>query len=916
MKRITALGIFLLVWAGSQAQDTSTQLDHPISIEYKQKTLFQVWSNIEEKYPIQFFYKEEWIPRSKFSGDFSNVPIKTILTEQLAGTGLGFTNWNDRSILIARESEIAQVKSMTFKTLITETLNMDETQSLRKRAKGKNNVIGDSTLRPLPATATLTGRVFESNTDIGLANASISFPDLQQGGLTDTSGTFLVKIPTGYHRTIVKATGRETREFGIWVYSDGEWDIELNFTAFQMEEVLLSAEGEDRNVSQTQAGVVKISPIDIRRMPNLLGEIDVLKSITLIPGVSSAGEAASGFNVRGGNIDQNLVMQDGNMIFNSSHLLGFFSLFNPDLIKDITLYKGHIPAQYGGRTSSVLDVQLDEGSYRKTRGRASIGILASKLSLGGPMQKNKSSYLLGIRAAYPNVATSFVDNHPDIQRSAAYYGDATLKLTQKLGDLGKISFTGYASTDVFNFGQQFGYGWRTVMGGINWKQIYEKGWSSTVQVNTSSYQSSFFDNNDVEAFEITSGLSQTNLKAYGLWPLNSQHTLRIGTEFTWYDIADNIRNPYGSNSIVRPKSVEKDQGLESGIYINDEWKINNFFSLDMGLRLSGFANLGPSSIFIYPENSPREVFNIIDTLSVGEFESVRNFGGIEPRISFKANLNELTSVKVGFNRIHQYSHLLINSLATTPVDLWQLSNRYFPAQVANSFFAGVHRNFFGNIWQLSLEGYFRQMKGLVVNRDFANLFVNDHIETEIMDAEGVAYGGEFSLIYSRNKFDVQMSYAYSRSLRRAIGDASPSLVNGGKWFPSDIDMPHNITFTGQWRAKRTVTYSMNFVYRSGRPVTAPEAVYGIEPSWLVPAFSDRNAFRIPPFHRLDFGATLDRETIKRNRVKSEFVFSIYNFYARHNPFSVFFRREGGRYQGYQLAVIGSLLPMISYNFRF
>lgn len=916
VKQILTFGLVTLICCAGAFGQGSSQLEMPVSISYKQKTLFDIWQELEAKYPVQLFYKEEWIPRTKLSGNFNRIPLKTILTEQLAGTGLGFAAWKGQGILIGRQRDIEEVTSINVKSLITETFNPDETSSIRKRAKDKNNVIGDSTMRPLPQTATLTGRVFESNTDIGLANASIGFPDLQIGGLTDTAGIFQIEIPTGYHRTIVRATGRETRELGIWVYSDGEWDVELNFTAFQMEEVLLSAEGEDRNVSQTQSGVVKISPIDIRRMPNLLGEIDVLKSISLIPGVSSAGEAASGFNVRGGNIDQNLVMQDGNMIFNSSHMLGFYSLFNPDLIKEITLYKGHIPAQFGGRLSSVLDVQLDEGSYRKTRGRASIGILASKLSVGGPLKKNKSSYLLGVRAAYPNVVIGLVDNHPDIERSAAYYGDATLKLSQKLGDLGKLSFTGYASTDVFNFGDQFGYGWQTLMGGLTWKQIYERGWSSTVRLTSSSYQSSFFDNNNVEAFEITSGLSQSNLKAYGLWPVNGQHTLRIGTEFTWYDILDNTRLPYGDASIVSPKTVMKDQGLESGVFVNDEWTINNFVSLNMGLRLSGFVNMGPSDVFLYAENAPREVFNIVDTMRTGEFEPVQSYGGIEPRISVKVNLNELTSIKLGYNRIHQYSHLLINSLATTPVDLWQLSNRYFPAQVANSYFAGLHRNFFGNVWQLSLEGYFRQMNGLVINRDFARLFVNEHIETEIMDAEGIAYGGELSLAYARNKFDIQLSYAYARSLRRAIGTSSSELVNGGSWFPSDIDMPHSVTFTGQWRAKRTVTYSMNFVYRSGRPVTAPEATYGLSPSWFVPAFSDRNAFRMPPFHRLDFGATLDRQTIKRNRVKSEFVFSLYNFYARRNPFSIFFQRRGGRYQGYQLAVIGTLVPMVSYNFRF
>lgn len=887
-----------------------------ISREFKQKTLFQIWDELEENYPVQFFFKEEWIPRTKQTIQFQGDTLKNVLTELLDGTGLAFRTWDRFGILIARSSTIQQAAQLNYQKLLTERLDTEDSSPIRQQRKGKENVVGDSTLRPLPSTAILRGRIFESNTDVALANASISFPDLQTGRLTDTTGSFELTLPTGYHRVIAKSTGRETREFGIWLYSDGEWDVELNFTAFQMEEVLLQAEGEDKNVNQTQAGLVKISPIDMRRMPNMLGEIDVVKSIMLIPGVSSSGEASSGFNVRGGNIDQNLVMQDGNMIFNSSHMLGFFSLFHPDLIKDITLYKAHIPAQFGGKIASVLDVQLDEGSFRKTRGRVSIGLLSSKLSLGGPLKKKQSSYLLGVRAAYPNVVMGMAENNPDITNSRAYYGDITLKLTQKLGDLGKLSFTGYSSTDVFNFSGNFGYDWQTLMGGLTWKQIYERGWSSTVQVNTSTYQSSFFESNDPESFKVTSGLSQTQFKAYALIPTKNRQTIQVGVESIWYDLRDNERTQFGVNSTIQPKLVSKDQGLESSVFINDEWDINNFLSLNVGLRMSSFVNVGEMDVFTYAEGQTREVFTITDTVSYGQFDPIKTFGGLEPRISIKANLDESTSIKLGYNRLRQYAHLLVNSLATTPVDLWQLSNTYFPDQRANSYFFGVYKNLRNNIWQLSLEGYFRDMKGQVINRDFAQLLVNEHIETEIQEADGISYGAEFSLKYGYDKWDIQLAYAYARSLRKAIGVSGPALVNGGEWFPADIDMPHTITFTGLWRAKKTITYSANFLYRSGRPVSAPIGAYSQQPSWLVPAFSERNAYRIRPYHRLDLGVTFDRQTIKRNIVKNEIILSVYNFYGRNNPFTVFFQRQGGRYQAYQLAVIGTLLPNLSYNFRF
>ena len=703
----------------------------------------------------------------------------------------------------------------------------------------------------------------------------------------------------------------------IWVYTDGKWEIDLNFTAYQLEEVTLEAEGENKNVNSIQSGVIRLSPVRIRNTPNLMGEVDVLNAVALLPGVSTVGEAARGINVRGGNIDQNLILQDGSLIFNTAHLLGFFSVFNPDMVKGVTLYKGNIPAQYGGRIASVLEVELEDGSYRRYRGRGSVGLLASKFSVGGPIVKGKTSFLAGIRAAYPDLAIALIDQkNQDLKNSSAYYGDFTLKLSQKIGQTGTLSFTGYASTDYFRFAQEFGYGWQTLNGSLKWNQIYTDRLSSNLQVSAGTYQSNFFGNRGSESSEITNGINTFRLHAYVLAVPISSHTVHVGVEANYYDIAPNSLTPFGFESSIAPRSIAKGQGLETGIFINDEFQLTNFLGLSLGLRWSHFSNLGPGQVFSYEETAAREVFTITDTTFLGSGQTIEQFSGLEPRIALRVNLDEGTSVKFSYNRMFQYTHLLSNSAAATPVDLWELAGRYVPAQRSHSFSVGLFKNLRNNTWQLSGELYYRKVDGVVINRDFARLLLNEHIETELLEGEGKSYGGELSVQYRIARWDFRLAYTYSRTLRRTLDNPGGQSVNGGEWFPADFDTPHNISLTGQWKIRKRSSLGVNFVYRSGRPVTAPIGLYELYPNWNLPAFSERNQFRIPAYHRIDLSYTLDNQVVKRQRFKSEFVFSVYNLYSRKNAFSVFFQNTPRGLLAQQLAVLGTILPTVSYNFRF
>lgn len=891
---------------------TQALLEIPISASFEEKTMLEIFDEIEKNYPISFFYKEEWASYEKKNYTFRATPLKEVLQEMLEGKDLQYFPYNSYSILIGRPADLMNLEGFNFEDFVSEISSLDEET---KEIQRELIVLGDSTLRPLPAQATLSGKVYDYENDQLLAGAQIFFPTLEIGVFTDSAGKYSIDVPTGNHKVKLSAAGRATQDLQLRIYSDASWNIPFTFSFFQLEEVLLQADSKGQSMESKQAGRVQLAMMDIRRAPPLLGEPDIINTLLSLPGVSSVGEASGGFNVRGGNIDQNLVLQDGNMVFNTSHLLGFYSIFNPDVVESVTLYKGHIPAQFGGRISSVLDVGLMEGSYLNHKGRGTVGLLASKLMFNGPIKESQSSYVLAVRGSYPNWITRTLNN-TEVRESSAYYGDALVKLTHKFGDFGKIHLMGYGSHDFFRFAEDFGYSWSTYMGGINWEQIYKNKFSSKVDITAGRYMSTFFNELGANGVSNQTGLDNYRVKADGQYVPNSSHNIHGGFEATYYNSLDNQVDKFGEESLVVPFSVNKDQGLEMAAYINDEYEINSYIGISVGLRFSKYFNRGPFTVFQYEEGAERTVLSIVDSTVYGSGETIQSYQGLEPRISARIFLNDITSIKLSYNRHNQYLHLLSNTAATTPVDTWQLSNFYAPPQSAHNFSFGVFRDTRGQSLSYSVEAFYRDLTGMLVAKDFATLLAEPRIETQVLTATGLAYGGEFSIKWKSGKWELDASYTYSRSLRRTRNNVGASEINGGDWFPSDFDAPHSISLSGKLKPRISRTLSFNFIYRSGRPITAPIGSYDLFPNWSVLAFSERNQFRIPPYHRLDVAYTFDDGTFKRKKYKTEINLSLFNVYARQNPYSVFFKNQSGRLETFQLAVLGTLLPMIGYNYRF
>ncbi|MEM9984201.1 MAG: TonB-dependent receptor, partial [Bacteroidota bacterium] len=845
-----------------------------------------------------------------FSLEAEDQLLSEALKLLLRPTTLGYLFFSDHAVIIGRQAQLDRLDAFSMDAYLADQESKPKLQAVDKV------YLGDSTLRPRPAEVTLTGLLYDLETEEPLGGGQVAFPELRKGAFADDKGRFEITLPSGVHQIELTATGHEQRKLQIEIFSDADWSVPLVYTAYYLDEVLVEAQDGGQDVGSTQLGKEQLSVRQLRQNPPLLGEVDVVNAILLLPGVSSVGEGASGFNVRGGNVDQNLIMQDGAMFFNSSHLLGIFSIFNADLVDRVDLYKGHIPARFGGRVSSVLDVKLIDGSFQQLKGRASVGIFSSRLALNGPLKKGRNSLVFGVRTAYPNLITQYVQRVPTVASSSAWYGDATLKFTQKLGENGKLAVSGTGSQDAFSFSETFGFVWSNYALGADWQQILSEKFSLEASVNAGRYLSQFTNSEGVRGSEQTTGLDNYRFKLGGQFTPGRKHNFHFGVDGVYYNVLPNAVSPAGEDAAISPFTAQKDQGLEMGIYVSDEFDLNPFLRIYAGLRYSRFQNLGPYTVYQYPENEPRRFESITDSTVFGAGEGIANYQGLEPRVSLRIALSESASIKLSYNRIFQYLHLLSNTASATPIDLWQVSNSYFPAQRSDNYSLGFFKNFKGKTWQTSLEFFYRDMTGLVVARDFARLLGNPHIETEVLNADGLGFGGEARIKRSYGKWQSEVSFTYSRALRQTVNNAPGEFVNGGQWFPSDFDSPINITASITFKPVPTQTISAQFNYRTGRPITVPTGVLSLYPSWFVPIFSERNITRLPDYHRLDLSYTFDDGLLRRDGLKTDITFSVYNLYARENAFSVFYERRESSFQANQLAVLGTFIPFVSYNLKF
>lgn len=778
----------------------------------------------------------------------------------------------------------------------------------------------------------ITGIVTSGNTGEPLQGATIYIQEVEQGITTDEDGFFELTLAPGEYTIRVQYLGMESITREVIVDEDTHLEFMMNEQDLDLGEIIVEGVGFGDNIRGAVTGVEVVSIRDLTQLPQFMGEIDVVQSLVALPGVQTVGEGASGFNVRGGREDQNLVLMDGAPIFNSSHVLGLFSVFNPDVTDDFALYKGHMPERFGGRLSSVLDVSIRSGSMREYKVHGGLGLYSGRVMFEGPIIKDKLSFLIAGRGAASEVIFQIVGKERDMMRislpqdvynSSASFYDSNLNLAYRVNSNNRVSLSYYGSHDSFKFSDDFGYSWGNQIGNLKWSSALSDHLFSDFSAVKNHYKSSYFTPIGPDAFDLQTGIGYTRFQENFLYTGLQNQTINAGFEWTHYSSDDESIAPYHDRSVIATEKVPKDSGREIGFYLGDEIELGRQIQFSLGIRYSLFHHIGPDTQFEYQEGVPRTGSSITDSTGFTSGEKIATYQGFEPRISARISMTDDSSIKFSYNRTRQYLHQISNSVSPTPADIWQVSTSHLPPQKSHNYSIGYFRNFDGTNWETSIDFYYRDVDDLVEYIDFAELFLNPHIETDLISAKGKAYGSEINIRKNSGKWTGWLSYTLGRTFVKADHEFPDRRINKGEWYPSNYDQPHNVSLIGVRSLGENSAFSFNFTWRTGRPITAIRSSY-LDNSTTVPVFTDRNSNRIPDYIRLDLSFTIAdniwayRTPNPNRRISDSANITFYNILGRKNAFSVFYqRREDAAVPSpYRLSVLGAVIPSFTYNLNF
>jgi len=684
---------------------------------------------------------------------------------------------------------------------------------------------------------------------------------------------------------------------------------------YSLKGAILSAESTQK-IRSTQIGLERVRIDRIKHVPAAFGEADVMKVVLTLPGVKSVGESSGGFNVRGGATDQNLILFNEGTLYNPTHLFGLFSAFNPDVVSDIELYKSTIPAKYGGRISSVLEINSKNGNNKKISGSAGIGLLTGKIHLEGPLGGEKTTFIAGLRTTYSNWILKLLPEDSGYNNGTASFNDFTLGVNHKFDDKNYLYLNGYYSSDGFNFNKDTAYNYSNVNWSVKWRHVMNDNHNLALSAGFDEYNHKSSETGDsVNAYGMNFRIRQAFVKANFSWFLNNEHSLNYGINSVFYNLSPGETFPAASGSLVIPRSLERENGAELSLYLSDTWNIADRFSLDLGLRYSFYSALGPKHWFSY-KGSIKDESSVLDTLYAKPGSFVKPYHGPEFRLSARYSLNDNMSVKVGFNSMRQYIHMLSNTTAVSPTDVWKLSDANIEPQNGWQSAAGLYSNIFGNRVEFSAEGYFRKMDNYLDYKSGAILNMNETIERDVLRTEGRAFGVEFLAKKPFGKLNGWISYTYSKTQLRDNGENGVYTINRGEWYNASYDKPHDVKIIGNYKFTQRFSISFNLDYASGRPVTIPVVKYYYGGGYRL-YYSERNSYRIPDYFRMDFSINIEPSHNLRLLTYSTITIGVYNLTGRKNAFSVYYDTNSGkRIQGYKLSIFGAPIPYVTYNIKF
>lgn len=904
--------------------------DKLITGNYTGLSFSEFVQKVESQTHFHFYYSETDMDSLSVTISVKNAHITSVLDKVFQRTKFHYSMDNDGHIFITKGFTLATKLPSGFfngnvdtsEIVVKSDREGQDNSAQSKKINSKANLdllienklfeIGTKREQGQKGNVNIAGYIKDFQTGESISGALIYTNNPRVQVSSDQFGYYSIILPAGRHTVNIISPGMFDTKRQVMLFSDGKFDINMNEKVLQLKEVIIES-GKEKNVRSTTVGMDKIDIVAIKQVPAIMGEADILRTVLTLPGVKSVGEASTGLNVRGGATDQNLILFNGLNIYNPSHLFGFFSSFDADLVKDVTLYKGNIPAKYGGRISSVLDIVSLDGNDKKITGTVGIGPLTSKMVINGPINK-KTTFAAGARTTYSNWIFKVLPD--EYKRSRASFQDATLHINHKLDANNNIYLNGYFSNDKFNLNNDTSYQYKNINGNVSWKHNFNTRFYSVIGGGVDHYDYKIRGyNNPVNAYTLSYSINQYKVNADFNYFLNNQHRVTFGFSSLYYHINSGTFYPYGKQSLIIPDKVEAEQALESGVYVSDQFNISPKLSLEGGIHFSLYSYLGPKTTFSYAPGLPRDESNIIDTNYYVSGKNIKTYTNPEYRISARYSLSENASLKVAFNTTAQYIHMISNTTTISPTDIWKLSDHIIKPQQGKQVSFGIYKNFKSNTIETSVEVYYKWIQNYLDYKSGAILFMNHHLETDVFTTKGKAYGVELLIKKATGKLNGWVSYTFSRTLIKQDDPLAGETINGGNYYPTNFDQPHNLSFIGNYRISHRYSFSLNLIYSTGRPVTVPVGAFNYAGSARV-LYSDRNEYRIPDYYRTDFSLNVEGNHKLKQVTHNSWTFGIYNIFSRKNAYSIYFISQSGAIHGYKLSIFANAIPFITYNIRF
>lgn len=874
--------------------------------------LSELIANIEEFHKLDFYFLEKTITGKFVTGNFIQTPLKEFLQQVVQQNLINFYIDGSHVYLYSgpeiKEDFTANILQ-EYRDIQIDNVEKDIEELRKQEYKIINIGIPRKTSSKMVA---LRGVVKSFHQKSPVVDGNVIAAGTNRGSSTNLNGAYELMLEKGNHIIQFSSIGMKPTQRMINIYSDGELNVEMETQMMMIGNVDIFGNKQE-TVSHVRSGIERMDEQTIKSLPALLGEPDVMRTTLMMPGVQTVGEGVAGFNVRGGKTDQNLILVDGAPLFYPSHFFGNFSAINSDMVKETILYKGSIPAKYGGRISSVYEINTKDGSTTEIRGTGGISLLSVKAMLEGPIHK-KSTFAVSTRSTYSDYILNLI-KIPDLYNSQVYFNDIQAKINLVLSEKDELKFGYYLSNDKYQLHSDTLYKYNNRIATAKYIHNHTEKWQSEVALYNSFFAYNISSEQDLgKSFFMTHDVQNAGLKNFNEYKNNEDLKLNFGMEFNAYKV-----NPGNLNvpdiSVIKPFISEIENAVELGTFAGFEFAATPRLVLETGVRLSGFFSIDDGYRYIYAEGKPITEDNIIDTITGNRNQIKETY--FNPELRFSANflLNSSSSLKLGYNTTTQYIHILTNSTAISPTDTWKLSDEFLLPQLGKQVSLGIFKSINNSELETSIEGFYKKIDNLKEYKPGATIAFNNHIETEILDGIGKSFGVEFSLKKNMGRLNGWVNYTYARTFIKSNSPFESELVNGGEYFPASYDKPHNLNVFANMKASRRIILSSILNYSTGRPITYPVAKYQLGEQVIL-HYSKFNQYRIPDYFRIDSSVTIKGSLKSNKKVDSSFTFSIYNITARRNAYSVFFKSNGDSFEGYRLSVFGTAVPTMTYNFSF